>query len=128
MEKRTVKSSRNSSIPSSQTAEDTTKPSDNGNGSPGQAEELNGGASNSFDEIEFLTNEVVGCSQCGEYLQNEPTIGHERRTLIDIEYRKIIRHEESAIKHCRKCGRVNKGHFSPQFHGPLQYGPVLYIC
>lgn len=123
MEKKTGKSSKNSGIPPSQTEKDDTKqeikPKSRGSLLPGK---LSGSASNFSEEIQISVHAVTDCSKCGEDLEEEPSKNYERRTLIDIEYRKIVRHEDVEIKHCPECGHENKGQFSPEFHGPMQYG------
>lgn len=123
MEKKTAKTSKNSGIPPSQTEKDDTKqetkPKSKGSLLPGK---LSGNASNFSEEIEISVHAVTDCSKCGEDLEEEPSKKYERRTLIDIEYRKIVRHEDVEIKHCPECGHENKGQFSPEFHGPMQYG------
>jgi hypothetical protein len=123
MEKMTVKSSKNSGISPSQTEEDNTKPVREPKSSSNSLEgKLSGNASNFFEEVEISVHAVTDCSKCGEDLEEEPSRSYERRTLIDIEYRKIVRHEDIEIKLCPECSHENKGQFSPEFHGPKQYG------
>jgi transposase len=128
MEKNTRKSSRNSSIPPSQTDTDATTSTDDparNSTTSSSVENLSGNTSNFSEDIHILEHAVLECSKCGKDLENEPIKGHERRTLIDIEYRKVIYHEDAHIKQCPSCGRESKGQFSPEFHGPKQYGTGL---
>ena len=48
--------------------------------------------------------------------------GHERRTLIDIIFEKVVQHVDAEIKVCPHCQAKNKGSFPDEMSGPLQYG------
>ena len=50
-----------------------------------------------------------GCSpsilgaRCGEDLTDTACTGHQRRTLVDIVFEKVVRHADAEIKHCTRC-------------------------
>ncbi len=120
MEKNTRKTSKNSSIPSSQTGEDKSAATSRSNGK-GLAEN-----SESFDNSRSVETEEVArvnrCSGCGEDLSSVSVTDHERRTRIDIVFEKRIEHVDAQIKRCPCCDRLNKGQFPADLQGPIQYG------
>jgi transposase len=121
MEKRTVKNTRNSSLPSSQTGKDETasKP-----GSKGKGKGFNGIRSGNTRTIEtVVAAEVNTCEVCGEDLRNIASEKHERRTRIDIIFEKTVTHVDAEIKECPRCGAQTKGTFPQDMAGPRQYGP-----
>lgn len=109
MEKRTVKNTRNSSLPSSQTGKDETasKP-----GSKGKGRGFNGIRSGNTRTIETVAAaEVNTCEVCGEDLRNIASEKHERRSRIDIIFEKTVTHVDAEIKECPRCGAQTKGTF-----------------
>ena len=86
MEKNTRKSSRNSSLPPSQTSADKSsrKPGSQGKGIEQNDEPF--ANSRTVESTEIAP--VARCSHCGENLARVPVLDHERRTLIDIIFEK----------------------------------------
>ena len=134
LEKRTKRTDKNSSKPSSQTAKDESAKSSKGTKPTGRLEK---------DE-EFLNSrtrertrvaKLKFCSTCGEDLAGTKCEGHERRTKIDIIFEKVVEHVDAEIKTCPNCEVENKGRFPSEMAGPLQYGDgikayvvTLVIC
>ena len=122
MEKNTRKDSRNSSIPSSQTAMD-----DSATGQPGakgkgmKQNDARSGNTRTVETVQIA--EVNQCETCGEDLSDIPCERHERRTRIDIIFEKTVNHVDAEIKHCPFCETQTKGRFPADMSGPLQYGP-----
>ncbi|MFK7892402.1 MAG: IS66 family transposase [Granulosicoccus sp.] len=120
MERSTKKTSKNSSIPPSQTTEDQSAktPGSNKKG-PAQNDE-------SFDNSRTVETETVAkvnrCSTCGENLSQVSITDYERRTRIDIVFEKRVEHVDAEIKHCPCCHHVTKGQFPSDLAGPVQYG------
>ena len=65
---------------------------------------------------------VDACQRCGEDLTDAACTGHERRTLIDIVFEKVVRHVDAQIKHCARCHTETRACFPHEMPGPLQYG------
>ena len=90
MEKHTPKSSANSSLPASQSPNDETartRP-----GAKGKGPSYNDGRcanTRTREHVKVLT--VDACQRCGEDLTDAACLGHERRTLIDIVFEKVVR-------------------------------------
>lgn len=121
MEKNTRKSSKNSSIPSSQTSDDrsATKPRPKRSKDQNKTDEK----FNPTRTIETQTLVPVNCcDHCGEDLQSVKPSGHERRTLIDLIFEKHVDHTDVEIKRCPCCHKDTKGQFAAHLAGPLQYG------
>ena len=68
---------------------------------------------------------VDACERCGEDLTDAACTGHERRTLIDIVFEKVVRHVDAQIKHCARCHTETRARFPHEMPGPLQYGPGI---
>jgi transposase len=122
MEKTTPKTSRNSGLPPSQTGKDedqsASKP---GTRTTGQTPAHH--RSHHTRTIETVTRvPVERCAHCGEDLRNTPGHGHERRTLIDIVFEKVVKHVDAEIKDCPHCQGRTKGAFPRPLAGPVQYG------
>jgi transposase len=121
MEKRTAKDSRNSSLPSSQTAKEdntATQP-----GAKGKGKSQNDALSGNTRTVETVQIAPVNqCRICGEDLSDTPCQGHERRTRIDIIFEKVVSHVDAEIKQCPGCQSQTKGRFPADMPGPLQYG------
>jgi transposase-like protein len=123
LEKTTKKNSKNSSLPSSQTDKDETTPE---NGGKGKGKQQNGLQCENSRTIETLeVSPVCDCAHCDADLRDVPPGGHERRTLIDILFEKVVRHVDAEIKICPRCRNQNKGPFPQEMSGPQQYGPGI---
>jgi len=121
MEKHTTKNSNNSGIPPSQTPKDET--STGQPGSHGKGNKHNDARSENIREIEITeTIEVNECEGCAADLSETPAHTHERRTLIDVIFEKVVTHVDAQIKDCPHCQTQTKGRFPEQMSGPLQYG------
>ena len=121
MERHTAKDSRNSSLPSSQTAKDDTAITRPGVNGKGKAQ--NGVLSGNTRTVETVQVAPVNvCETCGEDLSDTVCQGHERRTKIDILFEKVVRHVDAEIKQCPQCRAQTKGQFPKDMPGPLQYG------
>jgi len=121
MEKRTVKNTRNSSLPSSQTGKDETasKPGSKGKGKGSHG--IRSGNTRTIETIEVAA--VNTCEVCGEDLRNIVSVNQERRTRIDIMFEKTVTHVDAEIKECPRCREQTKGEFPQDMVGPRQYGP-----
>ena len=120
MEKRTTKSSRNSSLPSSQTNKDESTPQ---SGAKAKGQGYDKGHCGNTRTVETVALSPVNvCENCGEDLSDTPCQGHERRTRIDIIFEKVLSHVEAEIKQCPRCQAQTKGGFPQDLSGPLQYG------
>ena len=121
MEKHTPKSSINSSLPASRSPNDETartRPGAKGKG-PASNEER---CANTRTRESVRVLRVDACQRCGEDLSDAACLGHERRTLIDIVFEKVVRHHDGEIKHCPRCRTETRARFPHQMPGPLQYG------
>lgn len=124
LEKKTNKTSRNSSKPSSQTDKDESSLDDTGSNGKGKTERKQS-AYNSRT-IETTTVSIVNtCDICGEDLSGTACCKHERRTKIDIIFEKVVENVDAEIKICPSCSATVKGSFPADMHGPLQYGNGL---
>ena len=122
MEKHTPKSPANSSLPASQSPDDATarpRPGAKGKG-PASNEAC---AANTRTRTYVTELRVDSCARCGEDLTDTASTGHERRTLIDIVFEKVVRHADADIKHCPRCHAETRARFPAEMPGPLQYGP-----
>ena len=122
MEKHTPKSPANSGLPPSQSPNDATarpRPGAKGKGlSTNDAR-----AANTRTRTYVTELRVDACARCGEDLTSTACTGHERRTLIDIVFEKVVRHADADIKHCPRCRTETRARFPDEMPGPLQYGP-----
>ena len=102
MEKHTPKGSANSSLPASQSPNDETartRP-----GAKGKGPSLNDArCANTRTRESVRVLAVDACGRCGEDLTDAACTGHQRRTLIDIVFEKVVRHADAQIKHCARC-------------------------
>jgi transposase len=124
MERHTAKDSRNSSLPSSQTAKDDTAATQPGANGKGKAQnDVLSGNTRTVESVQVAS--VDQCGTCGEDLSETPCQGHERRTRIDIIFEKVVSHVDAEIKQCPRCRAQTKGQFPADMPGPLQYGPGI---
>ena len=124
MEKRTTKTSRNSGLPSSQTAKDDESTPQSG--AKGKGKGHNNTRSNNTRTVETVEVAPANvCETCGEDLRKTPCQGYERRTRIDIVFEKVVSHVDAEIKRCPQCQAQTKGPFPQDLSGPLQYGPGI---
>ena len=66
---------------------------------------------------------VDACARCSEDLTDTACTGHQRRSLVDIVFEKVVRHADAQIKHCPRCHTEARARFPAEMPGPLQYGP-----
>ena len=127
MEKHTPKSSANSSLPASQSPNDSTARSRPG--AKGKGPSLNDArCANTRTRESVRVLSVEACERCGEDLTDTACTGRERRTLIDIVFEKVVRHVDAQIKHCARCHTETRARFPHQMPGPLQYGSGIKAC
>ena len=122
MERHTPKSPANSGLPPSQSPDDATartRPGAKGKG-PASNEAR---AANTRTRTYVTELRVDSCARCGEDLTDTAATAHERRTLIDIVFEKVVRHADADIKHCPRCHAETRARFPAELPGPLQYGP-----
>ncbi len=124
MEKRTTKDNSNSGLPSSQTEKDDTATSRRGAKGKGKSHDDHRSANTRTIETTQVVK-VNRCHNCGEDLGDTPCQGHERRTLIDIIFEKVVTHVDAELKQCPFCQAQSKGRFPAEMPGPLQYGPGI---
>lgn len=124
MEKTTKKNNKNASIPSSQIDKDETIDSEQGRHGKGK-EERHSHIQNTRTVECVNVLPVHHCGQCGEDLENTPAQEHERRTLVDIVFEKVMEHHDAEIKQCPTCQTTTKADFPEACSGPMQYGPGL---
>ena len=125
LEKKTKKTSNNSSLPPPQSDKDTTSTQKGSNGKgPEQNDET-------FEQVKVTEklkiSKVNFCTHCGDDLKNEPVKRTERRTQIDILFEKRVIHIDAEIKNCPSCKVETKGWFPTNFKGPLQYGDGVRV-
>lgn len=124
LEKKTRKSSKNSSLPSSQTDKD-----DNAQNtslkSNGRGKRVSGAVGNTRVKETVTIATVETCDSCGIALDDIPCHEHERRTKIDIVFEKVVEHVDAEIKQCPNCAATVKGRFPQDMPGVLQYGSGL---
>ena len=120
LEKTTRKTSKNSSLPPSQTDKDETAVV-NKTQSKGKQENLQTIDNTQLVEIQHVAS-VEQCNACGEDLSKVTTFSYERRTKIDIVFQKHTEHVDAEIKTCPSCETTTKGRFPKDMPGRLQYG------
>ena len=121
LERATKKNSRNSSLPSSQTEDDTSSDTDKGAKGKGKPEDKKLAANTRLKETISIAT-VAHCDICGQDLSDVPCEHHERRTKIDIVFEKVVEHIDAEVKVCPECDSTIKGTFPADMPGPLQYG------
>ena len=123
-ERHTPKSSANSSLPASQTPSDETALAHRGAKGKGPSHN-DERCANTRTRESVKVLRVERCERCGEDLTDSPCLGHERRTLIDIVFEKVVRHLDAQIKHCPRCHTQARARFPAQMPGAVQYGNGL---
>jgi transposase len=121
LEKNTKKTSKNSSIPPSQTSKDdssTGSGKSNGRG----LKETTTKSGNTRTVETGIVLPVTSCQCCGEDLTDIKTSSIERRTRIDIIFEKTVEHWDAQTKDCPSCKSAQKASFPEGIAGPLQYG------
>ena len=124
LEKKTKKTHKNSSKPSSQTEKDESaldKPGSNGKGKS----EKNQAAQNTRTVETITVLPVIACEHCGQSLENTSCGCIERRTRIDIIFEKTVEHFDAEVKKCPSCHHQTKAQHPGDLQGPLQYGNGL---
>ena len=124
LEKKVIKTSKNSSKPPSQTEKDESCTTHSGTNGKGK-EESNATASNTRTVESITVVKVAACNVCGQDLSTVDCEHIERRTKIDIVFEKVVEHIDVEIKKCHECESTTKGTFPPDMLGPLQYGNGL---
>lgn len=123
MERQTRKTSKNSSLPPSQTDQDETSLA---HCRPAAKRRPGGETVANHRHVETVTvSTVESCDVCGSPLDGVECTGHERRTKIDIVFEKVVEHVDAEIKQCPECRHTVKGLFPADMPGPLQYGTGL---
>ena len=123
MEKHTPKSPANSGLPPSQSPNDATARSRPGAKGKGPSyNEARCANTRTREHVRVLG--VDSCARCGEDLTDTACTGHQRRTLVDIVFEKVVRHADAEIKHCTRCHAETRARFPAEMPGPLQYGGI----
>ena len=120
LEKTTKKNSQNSSLPPSQVDKDETGTQSGSHGRGLKQNDERFANSRTVETKQVSTVET--CESCGEDLEHEAAVGHERRTRIDLIFEKVVEHIDAEIKTCPSCQAQTKGVFPADMTGPLQYG------
>jgi len=124
MEKHTTKSSRNSSLPPSQTGKEDDTATRPGTQAKGQQHaHPRSGNTRTVETVTILPLDT--CTHCGVELSELPPKDHERRTRIDIIFETVYSHLDAEIKDCPHCHRQSKATFPADLSGPVQYGPGI---
>jgi transposase len=124
MEKHTPKSSRNSSLPPSQTGKEDDTATRPGTQAKDQGHaHSRSGNTRTVETVTILP--VDACAHCGAELSDLPPKGHERRTRIDIIFETVLSHLDAEVKDCPHCHTQTKAAFPSEFSGPVQYGPGI---
>ncbi len=110
--------------PSSQTDKDESSPGLHGSKGKGKQERPDLAANSRVVET-VTVSQVTTCPVCGEDLTQSHCHGQERRTRIDIVFKKVVEHVDAQIKSCPSCDSLVKGVFPADMSGPLQYGSGL---
>ncbi len=122
LEKRTKKTSANSSLPGLLTPFDQTAPPRPGAKGKGRKHDTHPSV-NTRVEIDEQISAVDQCSHCGENLSEVEVQDYERRIKVDIEFVTTETRIDAQIKRCPRCQQVNRGAFPDAMPGPpLQYG------
>ena len=126
LEKSAKKTSKNSSIPPSQTDKDETKKAPGKNHDTSKEENSKTGGNFETVTVEE-TSTVEVCNSCGTDLSDVEPSAREERVLYDISYTIKKLKVEAEIKDCPECHARTKGRFPENMPGPLQYGDGIRI-
>ena len=121
LEKTTKKTSKNSSIPPSQTGKDETKKSPRKNCDTSAARNSMTGENFETTTVEEISTVGV-CDSCGTDLSDIEPSAREQRVLRDIKFTVVEVKVDAEIKDCPECRARTKGRFPENMPGPLQYG------
>ncbi len=125
LERQTRKTSKNSSLPPSQSDKDETSLSRSRPAAKARQDRGSYTVAN-HRRVETTTVSTVDtCGVCGNPLGGVECTGHERRTKIDIVFEKVVEHVDAELKQCPECNSTVKGLFPLDMPGPLQYGNGL---
>ena len=124
LEKKIIKTSKNSSKPPSQTGKDESGLTNKGTNGKGK-DESNATASNTRTVESTIIAKVAKCDVCGRDLTKTACQHYERRTKIDIVFEKTVEHIDAEVKQCPSCDSTVKGVFPDDMPGALQYGSGL---
>ena len=109
LEKMTLKTSKNSSTPSSQMEKADTSALEGTNSRGLGAEARRFANTRTIETME--TAQVETCACCGEDLRKVRTRARERRTRIDLVFEKVVTHVDAEVKTCPHCATTTKGDF-----------------
>ena len=121
LEKTTKKTSKNSSIPPSQTGKDETRKSPRKNRDTSAARNSMTGENFETTTVEEIST-VEACGSCGADLSDIEPSAREQRVLLDIKFMVTKLKVVADIKDCPECRARTKGRFPENMPGPLQYG------
>ena len=121
LEKTTKKTSKNSSIPPSQTGKDETRKSPGKNRDTSAARNSMTGENFETTTVEEIST-VEACDSCGTDLSDIEASAREQRVLLDIKFTVKKLKVVADIKDCPECRARTKGRFPENMPGPLQYG------
>ena len=124
LEKTTLKTSRNSSLPPSQMEEeDETAQRAKPGRRAAQANDQIGSNPQKVATEETLA--VEACDNCGADLSGVAASERERRVRYDIVFQLIENRVEAEVEHCPDCQARSKAVFPASMPGPRQYGRGL---
>ena len=126
LEKTTPKTSRNSSLPSSQDAAAGETHTAGSSGSRSRGPKARDKRCDNLRTVTTTqTSPVTACRRCGHDLSGTPCSGHEQRIEVDIVFETVERRITAEIKNCPRCHTRTRGSFPDSMPGPLQYGPGI---
>ena len=125
LEKTTPKTSRNSSLPPSQTDKDETarRTGKDDSGKDAKPDKQTGDNLRKTTVEETVT--VEACDTCGADLSGVDPVERERRIQYDIVFEVVEHRVDAEVKECPECRARTKGRFPDAMPGPLQYGAGL---
>ena len=121
LEKTTKKTSKNSSIPPSQSGKDETRKSSKMNRDTSAAQNLMTDENFQTTTIEEVATVEV-CDSCGTDLSVIELSTREQRALRDIKFTVEEVKVDAEIRDCPTCSARTKRRFPENMSGPLQYG------
>ena len=111
MEKHTPKSPANSGLPPSQSPNDATARTRPGAKGKGPSYNEARCANTRTREQRQGAQPSMRAGAVAKTSPTPPALGHERRTLIDIVFEKVVRHADAQIKHCPRCHAETRARF-----------------